>query len=198
MITTVKALARTATALSRNPLGLLAFCFLVAQVTVCMVLLQLGPGQGSERILLCAFLVANPLGVVAAMYRLVSRHHTKLYAPTDFRSEHTFLETLRLADRDQPQSLGSIRQIAGDDFKLLTATPPANGATRPEPGMHVRDGAAYFVTWRQQIFLVRHPSERPLPREVKALAPGCRLLPRRDWDREMQALADAAERIAGA
>lgn len=192
----VHALAQAAAGLSRHPLGLLAFCFLVAQVTACLVLLEGAPGPEAA-LLLSGFLVVNGPCVYAAIVRLVSRHHTKLYAPADYRSEGTFLEVLRCAEPAQAQPLGSISIIAGDDFNLLQAAPPANGLTAPEPGMHVRGDEAYFVSWRQRVFLVRHPGERPLPREVQALPAGCRLLARRDWDGEMQRLADAAERFAG-
>lgn len=53
---------------------------------------RLTPSQGW---LLVLFIVTFPLFVLAALAWLVARHHTKLYAPTDFRDEDTFIRALR-------------------------------------------------------------------------------------------------------
>ena len=85
MAARIPTIARTATVLSRNPLGLLALCLVIGEAIAGMFLLRPGALLGVERVLLCSFVVAYPLCVVAAIYRLVSRHHTKLYAPADGR-----------------------------------------------------------------------------------------------------------------
>ena len=86
--------------------------------------------------------------------------------------------------------------IAGDDFQLIEASPAANGAPRREPGVYVRGGEVYYVTRQQQMYLLRRAGEPQLPRELKALPDGCRLLPRADWDGALRSLADAAEGLA--
>ncbi len=197
MTARVSSITRTASVLSRNPLGLLALCLVIGEAIAGMFLLRpqvLGPG---ERLLLCSFVVAYPLCVVAAIYRLVSRHHTKLYAPADFRDERCFLEVLRLAGPDLPRPLASTHTIAGDDFALVAATPAANCGPQYTPGVYLRAGDAYYVTHSGQLYLIRRPGDPLLPRELRTLPAGCRLLPRPDWDRELQALADATERFAG-
>lgn len=195
MSSRVPALARTATVLSRNPLGLLALCLVIGEAIAGLFLLHPGGLLAGERLLLCSFVVAYPLCVVAAIYRLVSRHHTKLYAPADFRDERAFLEVLHLADGAQP--LASTYTIAGDDFALIEASPAANGVPPLAYGVYLRGDDAYYVTRTRQIYLIRRSDEASLPREVRTLPHGCRLLPRHDWDRELQALADVTERLAG-
>lgn len=190
-------MARTAAVLSRNPLGLLALCLVIGEAIACTFLLHPAGLQAGERALLCGFVVAYPLCVVAAIYRLVSRHHTKLYAPADFRDERCFLEVLHLGGPGQALPLASTRVIAGDDFALIESAPAANCGPHRESGVYVLGDDAYCVTRRQRIYLLRRAGESQLPRECKALPAECRLLPRQDWDRELQALADAAERIAG-
>lgn len=191
-------LARTATALSRNPLGLLALCLIIGDGIPGMLLLYLGGLSGAERLLLCIFVVSYPLCLVAAIYRLVSRHHTRLYAPADFRDERCFLDVLALTGPSQAAPLTSTRVIAGEDFALIESAPAANCGPRREPGVYLCGTDVYYVTHRQQIFLLRRAGDTQLPREVRALPERCHLLPRQDWDRDLQALADAAERLAGA
>ena len=190
-------IARTAAVLSRNPLGLLALCLVIGEAIACTFLLHPAGLHAGERALLCGFVVAYPLCVVAAIYRLVSRHHTKLYAPADFRDERCFLEVLHLTGPGQASLLASTRVIAGDDFALIESAPAANCGPRREPGVYVLGDDAYYVTRRHRLYLLRRGGESRSPRECKALPAECRLLPRQDWDRELQALADAAERIAG-
>jgi hypothetical protein len=197
MTVRASSIARTAAVLSRNPLGLLALCLVIGEAIASIFLLHPGGLHGPERVLLCLFVVAYPPCVVAAIYRLVSRHHTKLYAPADFRDERCFLEVLSLTGAVQPVPLPSIHAIAGDDFQLIASAPAANGGPRLEPGVYLQGSDAYYVTRRQQLYLLRCPGAPQLPREIRALPDGCRLLPRQDWDRELQALADAAEQIAG-
>lgn len=196
MAARIPTIARTATVLSRNPLGLLALCLVIGEAIAGMFLLRPGALLGVERVLLCSFVVAYPLCVVAAIYRLVSRHHTKLYAPADFRDERCFLEVLRLADPNQTQPLASTHTIAGDDFALIEAAPAANCGPALTPGVYLRGNDAYYVTHGQQVYLIRRPADPQLPRELPALPGGCRLLPRQDWDRELQTLTAATDQLA--
>ncbi|HEY0133015.1 MAG TPA: hypothetical protein VGB85_03010 [Nannocystis sp.] len=189
-------IARTATVLSRNPLGLLALCLVIGEAIAAMFLLHPAGLAASERLLLCGFVVVYPLCVVAAIYRLISRHHTKLYAPADFRDERCFLEVLRLTDPGQALPLASTRAIAGEDFALLEPEPAANSGRRPEPGVYRHGRDEYYVTWRQQVYLLRRDGQSGPPQEVRALPRGCEPVPRQDWDHELRALADVAEQFA--
>ncbi|MBL9105309.1 MAG: hypothetical protein JNL82_30460 [Myxococcales bacterium] len=184
-------LARTATVLSRNPLGLLALCLIVGEAIAGLFLVAAGELGRLERGLLCLFVVLYPILVVAAIYRLISRHHTRLYAPADFRDERCFLELLRMTADEPPSE--PFRAIVGDDFALIAPPPAANRGPRPAPGFYVDGEDAFYVTRRGQMFVLRRAGAADLPQELQALPGGCRLVPRHECDRELRALADAVE-----
>lgn len=183
-------IARATTALSRSPLGLLALCLIVGEATAALFLHLLAAPYGPERAALCLFVVAYPLVVVAAFYRLISRHHARLYAPADYRDERCFLEALQLTGTFQP--FVPTRAIAGDDFALLVPPPAANAGPRPEPGFYLDGEDALFVTRRGQVFSLRRAGSQA-PIELRALPGGCRRVARHECDRELRALADAIE-----
>jgi hypothetical protein len=188
-------LARTATALSRNPLGLLALCLVVGEAMAGAALLQAGGLGRPERLLLCGFAVVYPLVVVAAIYRLISRHHTKLYAPADFRDERGFLEVLQLTAPASAPAFAPARAIAGDDFALIAPVPAANSDARPEPGFYTRDGGeTYYVARQGRVFLLRR-GDGGAQREVGRIPADCRRVARHDCDRELRELADAVDAL---
>lgn len=67
--------------------------------------------------------------IVAAIYRLISYHHTRLYAPTDFRDERCFLEVLQLTG-GVALPLVTTRAIVGDNFALIAPQPAATAPAR--------------------------------------------------------------------
>lgn len=184
-------LARTATVLSRNPLGLLALCLIVGEAIAGLFLLGAGDLQRLERALLCVFVVVYPLVVVLAIYRLISRHHTRLYAPADYRDERCFLEVLQLTSDALP--FVPTRAIVGDDFALIAPQPAANNGPRIEPGFYLDGNSSYYVTRRGQMFLLRRAGDPHPPQELRTLPATCRRVPRHECDRELRALADAIE-----
>lgn len=193
--------ARTATVLSRNPLGLLALCLVVGEAIASLFLLRGGGLGRPEAVMLCGFVVVYPLVVVCAIYRLVSRHHTHLYAPADFRDDRHFLEVLKLevlqltAPGAAPPSLHT-PAISGDDFQLLVPAPAANFGPRREPGIYVLGDEAYYVTRRQRCFHLRGADGPRLLLEVRHIPDVCRLVARQHCDRELRDLADAADNIS--
>ncbi len=76
--------------LSRNPLGLIAL-FLVLIYGLATLILTVADLEPSERNPLIWFLVIFPVLVLGMFGWLVSMHHTKLYAPSDYRADETFL-----------------------------------------------------------------------------------------------------------
>ncbi len=131
--------------------------------------------------------------VVGAIYRLISRHHTQLYAPADYREDRLFLEVLQLTAPVQP--FAQVRAIVGDDFALLSPVPAANGGPRPEPGFYVLGDAAYYVTQKRRAFLLRRAGDPAGPREVKLVPAVCRLVARQYCDAELRKLADMVESL---
>lgn len=79
--------------LARNPLGIIGLAFVlvygVAGYTVTSEVLSV-----HERTILVYFLVLFPVLIIGVFYKLVATHHTKLYAPSDFRDDINFLKSL--------------------------------------------------------------------------------------------------------
>lgn len=81
--------------LAKNPLGIIAL-FIVLIYGFASLLLGLS-GENlteSQRWPIIWFLVVFPNIVLFCFVYLVSRHHTKLYSPSDFENENTFIDLL--------------------------------------------------------------------------------------------------------
>ena len=81
----------TARTLSRNPLGIIAL-FIALIYGFATLLLGAAAGKLScgERFPLVWFVILFPVLVLVAFYLLVTRHHWKLYAPRDYRTDAEF------------------------------------------------------------------------------------------------------------
>jgi hypothetical protein len=188
---------RTAAALARGPLGLLALCLVfsygVAGAFGGVAVDHLTDGQRS---VLVGFIVLVPLAVLAALYRLVTRHHLKLYAPGDFREERHFVEVGRpAADRLTAVSPPGLVEpvVHGDDFMLIDVAPPANSAPRSRPGFWTRAGETYYVTRQGLVYLLRSPAQRAQITRLDALPEGCSPIASQHCDPALCALAEAAD-----
>lgn len=82
----------TAKGLARNPLGIIALFIVLVYGFASLVLGLSDRVQTGERLPLVWFLVTFPPMVLITFAWLVSRHHTKLYAPTDYREDTSFLQ----------------------------------------------------------------------------------------------------------
>ena len=92
----------SAKSLTRNPLGVIGL-FLVLVYGLASLVLGLGSSsfESRERLPLILFLVLFPCVVLFAFYRLVSKHHKKLYAPSDFRDERHFVNLQGEEERER-------------------------------------------------------------------------------------------------
>lgn len=87
----MKQFAEAAKALTKNPLGIIGLFIVLVYGFACLVLGFSGKNlQPDERSPLIWFLVLFPGLILAAFYRLVTNHHKKLYAPSDYRDEKLF------------------------------------------------------------------------------------------------------------
>ena len=87
----IKEFGEIAVKLSRNPLGILSMAFvLVHGITVSPLFSS--SLEPTERLILVWFIVLFPFAILLTFYRLVTKHHKKLYAPTDFKDERHFLQ----------------------------------------------------------------------------------------------------------
>lgn len=92
---TVTEFGAAARDLARNPLGIIALFIVLLYGFASLVLGFSDRLADSERAVLVWFLVLFPPLVLLVFAWLVSRHHTKLYAPQDYRSDATFIEASR-------------------------------------------------------------------------------------------------------
>lgn len=82
-----------------SPIRLLAWWGGVVEVVVGSLCYGLARTNVSSWLFLAVVLSAAtlPLGWLLAIYRLIARHHTKLYSPRDFPRADTFLQVLELS-----------------------------------------------------------------------------------------------------
>ena len=90
---TVNDFGKTATGLSKNPLGIIALAFVFVYGIAGIFTSQTNLAN-SLLIVLVIFLVLFPCLVLFVFYLLVTKHHTKLYAPSDYTDENNFIKTL--------------------------------------------------------------------------------------------------------
>jgi hypothetical protein len=86
---------RTAIALARNPLGIIAlFIILIYGMASIVVGSSFGRLDASTIAPMIWFLTGFPCLVLFIFFMLVTRHHTKLYAPADFRDDEFFINAI--------------------------------------------------------------------------------------------------------
>ncbi|MCW8907533.1 MAG: hypothetical protein OQL28_09790 [Sedimenticola sp.] len=91
----MKDFGESASKLARNPLGIIAL-FIVLVYGIAGIVLSTSSEFLSEgqREIFVWFLVLFPVVVFIGFLWLVSKHHTKLYAPTDYQTEEGFFRSL--------------------------------------------------------------------------------------------------------
>jgi len=85
--------------LSRNPLGIIALFIVLIYGFAAFTLGLNTKLEAAERAPLVWFLVLFPVAVLGLFGWLVSRHHWKLYAPGDYRSDESFHQRKELSER---------------------------------------------------------------------------------------------------
>ncbi len=85
-----------ANGLSKNPLGIIALFVSLIYGFACLVLSTSISNlhDDSERLPLIWFIIIFPLVILVAFIFLVIKHHEKLYAPSDFRGDDSFIQTI--------------------------------------------------------------------------------------------------------
>ena len=108
---------KTAQRLATNPLGIIAL-FIVLVYGIAGVVFGTSAQylETSQKNIVVYFLVLFPVLVLAVFVLLVTRHHTKLYAPKDFQDASTFLRTLSFSEQKQKieKEIDEIVSIPGD------------------------------------------------------------------------------------
>jgi hypothetical protein len=102
MVSLLQDFGRTAQRLSRNPLGIIAlFIVLVYGIAGLVLGVSSRSLEPSERRPLVWFLVVFPVVVLTVFYRLVTKHHVKLYAPLDFPDAEGFFRALTPSEQKE-------------------------------------------------------------------------------------------------
>ncbi len=91
----IKEFGEAAKGLAKNPLGIIALFIVLIYGFASFVVGLSGHLQPGERIPLIWFLVVFPCLVLGVFAWLVSCHHTKLYAPSDYKEDESFIEASR-------------------------------------------------------------------------------------------------------
>ena len=87
---------KNARGLTKNPLGIIGLFISLIYGFECLVLSKSISNLNSpvERIPLIWFIIIFPIVILGAFLYLVVNHHEKLYAPSDFRDDNAFIETM--------------------------------------------------------------------------------------------------------
>ena len=88
--------AETAKALSRNPLGILGLFQVLTYGVAALVAIFATSFTPFQRNVLTAFLIGFPLLLLLVFVWLVTRHSGKLFAPSDFRKDETYLQAMQM------------------------------------------------------------------------------------------------------
>ena len=82
--------------LTRNPLGIIALFISLIYGFACLVLSTSISNlhEASERIPLIWFIIGFPIIILVGFVFLVTKHHQKLYSPSDYGSPESFLKTI--------------------------------------------------------------------------------------------------------
>jgi len=109
-MSTVKEFGDTATALSRNPLGIIALFIVLIYGFASIVVGASGNLKDEERYLIVIFMTIFPVIVLGVFSWLVACHHEKLYAPKDFSSDDGFHKSLSRREKGR----SAISQLDGE------------------------------------------------------------------------------------
>lgn len=91
MATDVKGFADSAKGFTKSPLGIIAL-FIVLVYGFATLAVSFGDNLKDHIVPLIYFLVLFPVVVFLGFLWLVSKHHDKIYGPSDFRNEENFLK----------------------------------------------------------------------------------------------------------
>jgi CheY-like chemotaxis protein len=94
-VNSIKEFGETAKGLARNPLGIIALFIVLIYGFAALIVGVSGQLAGGERLPLIWFLVLFPVLVLTVFAWLVSAHHTKLYAPSDYQRDEAFLQAAK-------------------------------------------------------------------------------------------------------
>jgi len=108
--------------MTKNPLGILAL-LIVLVYAIAGIVSGSGNFVSPERIILVWFLVLFPVIVLFNLTYLVTKHHDKLYAPSDFADERNFVKLIdsRLKDSPRFRQLEAVSSALEEEINAIAA-----------------------------------------------------------------------------
>ncbi|OEC55830.1 MULTISPECIES: hypothetical protein [unclassified Aeromonas] len=107
---------KDAKSLARNPLGIVAlFISLIYGFASLLLSSAVDKLQDIERWPLILFVVIFPFSVLFVFYKLVTNHHGKLYSPSDYKEDDSFLRTLSRDEKERKLEMEA-KEAIGDVF----------------------------------------------------------------------------------
>ena len=118
--------------MARNPLGIIALFIVLVYGIAGAVLSTSSEFLGEEqRSIFVWFLVLFPVAVFLGFLWLVSKHHTKLYAPTDYHTEEGFFRSLTPDEKKE--------KIRKEAEAFVVENPPEPVANSESPQTPIRN-----------------------------------------------------------
>lgn len=126
----LKEFADSAISLTRNPLGVVGLFLVMVYGFACLVI---GAGgailESHERLPIVWFVVVFPVLVLGTFYRLVTTHHKKLYAPSDFKDERLFFQPLS-EEKRQERLEEEVKRVEAIEIQVVPAPDAAQTVNR--------------------------------------------------------------------
>lgn len=112
----IKQFAKSTENLSKNPLGIIGLFILLVYAIVGLVFSK-NIFEPYERFILICFMVGFPILVLIVFYKLVTKHHNKLYAPRDYRQENNFLRMAGI--NSEKMKVENEKEVKQDDSIVI-------------------------------------------------------------------------------
>jgi hypothetical protein len=110
--------------LAKNPLGIIALFIVLVYGFACLLFgFSAEKLISQERMPIIYFVILFPIAILILFGWLVSKHHDKLYAPSDFKDDKSFLATI---NQDKIKNINNNEFIIEDlinygrDFEIVT------------------------------------------------------------------------------
>lgn len=97
---------------TKNPLGIIALSLIIVEAIAGLVI-KFSTLPDVQNLLLIIFVIVFPFAVMSIFFILVTKHHSKLYSPSDFVNEENFITwtTYKPSENTQVTEQISISQI---------------------------------------------------------------------------------------
>lgn len=113
---------QSAKELAKNPLGIIALFILLVYGFACLLFgVSVKELASNERMPIIYFTIGFPVLVLGVFSWLVSKHHNKLYAPSDYRDDESFLRTINQTKQNKEpinENIDVLMRI-GENYQMV-------------------------------------------------------------------------------